>query len=276
MYAPARRAGRQTVAVPLPLEPSSRLELSVLDCTYDVLGPPAVLAVLASLFPAVPPSGTRRRVEVVEGWVLVDGVPAQEVPLREHTLEVLLMVLNAQSINDCRGYAVHAGAVARNGAVVAFPAVSGTGKSTLTAACLRAGLLYVSDEALVLDWEDGAVRSYPKPLTLSAWSAEAVGLVTPPDGLAERPVTAAELGGDVAVGPLALAHVVLLERGSTDLEARPRPDIATALLRHSFNHHRRPVQAFALATLMARSAHCWTLRYNNPADGAELVAELLS
>jgi hypothetical protein len=70
---------------------------------------------------------------------------------------------------------VHAGVVAAGGAAIAFPGPSGAGKTTLTVACLLAGLEYGSDEALCLDWETGAVLPYPRPLALTPAAAELAG-----------------------------------------------------------------------------------------------------
>ena len=92
---------------------------------------------------------------------------------------------------------------------IAFPSVSGNGKTTLTAACLLSGFSYISDEALVLDG-DGAVIPYPKPLALSKWSCETLGI---PEEGEETLVTAADLGADVAQGGIRVTDVVVAEFG---------------------------------------------------------------
>jgi hypothetical protein len=64
-----------------------------------------------------------------------------------------------------RGVFVHAGCVAVDGRAVVLPGRSLSGKSSLTAALLRAGADYYSDEYAVLD-SQGLVHPYPRKLLL--------------------------------------------------------------------------------------------------------------
>jgi hypothetical protein len=57
--------------------------------------------------------------------------------------------------------AVHAAGVGRAGQCVLLPAVSGTGKSTLTAALVAAGLDLLGDDTIVLDADNLAARPVP-------------------------------------------------------------------------------------------------------------------
>lgn len=193
-------------------------------------------------------------------------------------LQQLAAGVNAAALQAADCFAVHAGAVAADGAVVAFPAESGGGKSTLTAACLRAGLDYVTDEALCLSWDDAAVRPYPRPLALGPWSARAVG-VEPgdPETADETLLTAADLGARVATGPLRLAHVVLLDAAAAPGVAPLARSAAVAeLLRRSFTHWRRPDRAFELAHAVVAEARVWTLGRADPATDAAAIRSLLA
>jgi len=204
-------------------------------------------------------------------------------------LSVVAAEINALALAGVGCFAVHAGAVASGGSVVAFPAASGAGKTTLTAACLLAGLAYVTDEALCLDWTDGSVRPYPRPLALSPWSAAAVGLPATPAGSAdvgradvgpadaEVLVTAADLGAPVAAGPLRTAHVVLLDRpgGPAGLRPATRSAGVAELLRRSFTHWHRPERAFELAHEALADASVWRLSPSVPAADATAIAALL-
>src|SRR6266571_635115 len=60
---------------------------------------------------------------------------------------------------------VHAGVVEWRGRAIVIPGKTFTGKSSLTAAFVRAGARYLSDEYALIDAE-GRVRPYPKPLSL--------------------------------------------------------------------------------------------------------------
>ncbi|MDQ1715499.1 MAG: hypothetical protein QOC60_1444, partial [Frankiaceae bacterium] len=71
--------------------------------------------------------------------------------------------LNAAVIESCQPLTVHAGVVASPSGAIALPAVSGAGKSTLVAACLLAGLDYVSDEALHLGHGEYGGHAVPYP-----------------------------------------------------------------------------------------------------------------
>jgi hypothetical protein len=199
--------------------------------------------------------------------------------------------VNAAALDAAPMFAVHAGVVARGGIAIAMPATSGTGKSTLTAACLRRGFDYVSDEALCLHYPDGEIEPYPRPIALSRWSARtATRALDEIDGVPtgdEWLFTAADLGGRDACGAAALRHIVVLERQADDgtapdpahapkLDALPRPDAVTTLLRLSFNHYRRPADAVQLAAKVVAGASVWRLRYGDPHAAADLLWTALS
>lgn len=90
---------------------------------------------------------------------------------------------------------VHAGAVGYEGRAILIPGHSFTGKTTLTAALVRAGADYYSDEFAVLD-RDGLVHPYAKTLSLR------------PEGVqVEHRVE--ELGGTAGEAPLPIGLVVM-------------------------------------------------------------------
>jgi len=60
---------------------------------------------------------------------------------------------------------VHAGVVALGSRAIVFPGTSGTGKSTLVEALLKAGATYYSDEYAVVDAK-GDIHPFPRPLHL--------------------------------------------------------------------------------------------------------------
>jgi hypothetical protein len=91
---------------------------------------------------------------------------------------------------------VHAGVVAIDGRALLLPGRSFTGKTSLTAALLRAGASYGSDEYAVFS-ADGLVHPYPRPLAMR-------------DNGLRRRVPAADLGADSFTGPLPVAAVAVL------------------------------------------------------------------
>lgn len=182
----------------------------------------------------------------------------------------LMAALNLAVLENTPYFAAHAGAVAAGDSVIAFPADSGDGKSTLVAACLRSGFDYLSDEALALD-DTGRVVPYPKPVALSAWSRDRLGLhgegeesLFPSSALDSRP----HPGGE----PVSRLVLIEREQADTSLEPLPRSAGVTALLSRSFNHYKDPERAFRLATETARHAEVWRLPYHDPLTAAGLLA----
>jgi hypothetical protein len=93
---------------------------------------------------------------------------------------------------------VHAGCAAMNGRAIVLPGRTMSGKSSLTAALVRAGADYYSDEYAVLD-PRGLVRPYPRKLA-----------IRPFDGSSPRPVPVEDLGGRAGRGPAEVALVAVL------------------------------------------------------------------
>lgn len=189
-------------------------------------------------------------------------------------LPALVATINRSAVEGSQELAIHAGVVAMGGATIAFPAASGNGKSTLTAACLLAGFSYLSDEALVLD-ANGAVIPYPKPLALSQWSCEALGIDAEGE---ETLVTAADLGAGVSRGGTGVTDIVVAEFGDALEELAPLPKSAavSALLGLAFNHYKDPAGAFRMATEIAAKSHVWKLTYRDPLRAGQILRDHLT
>lgn len=93
---------------------------------------------------------------------------------------------------------VHAGCVVWRGRAVVLPGRSMAGKSSLTAALVRAGATYYSDEYAVVDAR-GLVRPYARPLS-----------IRPYDGSGARRVPVTALGGAAGRGPAPVGLVAHL------------------------------------------------------------------
>ena len=251
---------------------------AALDSRVRVEAPAGVLAALAGLLGPAADGAPTALVAVADRRVssadLLDGTAAQE-PCGDDPVGATLTALNRLALAQCADVAVHAAVVARGDRALALPGVSGVGKSTLAAACAQAGLAYVSDEALVLA-ADGRVRPYPRPVSLSAWSAGRLGLPHAP-GAAEQAHAAAALGA-VVTGPTRLVHVVVPRRGAGRPVLAPTGRAATAvlLLERSFNHYRAPAAALAAVAGACRGAQCWDLAVDDPRQAATVLADLLA
>ena len=208
-----------------------------------------------------------------------DGVPLLVSRRSPRMVPVLVNDLNREAIAACQSPAVHAGAVALGERAVLFPAVSGTGKSTMVAACVAAGFSYLTDEAVAFD-DDLTAHPYPKPIALSPESLRLLRL-PPLDGPGRSPkrlLTADDLGGRTERAQLDVGHIVLLERTAGDAELRPSEasTAAAALLSLSFNHFKDPVGAFDVASGIAQRATSWTLSAGDPRAAADLLVRALS
>lgn len=140
---------------------------------------------------------------------------------------------------------VHAGVVAWKGSAIVLPGRSFSGKSTMTAALLRAGAVYYSDEYAVFD-SQGRVHPYPRPLSIRD---EVTGLPT------EWPVEA--LGGSPGKGPLPVKLVLLgtYRPGSSWCPRRLSTGQGTlALMAHAVSARSRPTTALASLSRAASRA----------------------
>ena len=259
---------------------TGRLGLELLGVPVQVLpGAPGLEHVTALWRPFRRAAAAGPAYDVGPNGLRRDGLPvgAEGGRAAGEVLAAFAQDVNQHVIANTRHLAFHAGVVTLGDRAVAFPAQSGTGKSTMTLACTELGLGYVSDEALALD-DDGRVLPYPRPLGLvgpvpasmrSRGSVDVVGeTLVPPDTL-----------GAVAVDtrPAVVAIVVLDRRatGAPSLAPLPRAAIVTVMLQMSFNGWKDPARALLQATALASQATSFRLSYSEAVDAAPLVAGLL-
>jgi hypothetical protein len=139
---------------------------------------------------------------------------------------------------------VHAAVVGYRGRAIVLPGQSEAGKTTLTAALVRAGARYLSDEYAPID-DRGRVHPYAKPLSIG-----------PPRRRYPRLQPIEELGGVQHRGPLPVGLVVLTRYGAR--RWRPRqlsPGKAMLeLLSHTVSAQRSPANALRRLGLVATTA----------------------
>jgi hypothetical protein len=137
---------------------------------------------------------------------------------------------------------VHAGAVAHAGRAIVMPGESHAGKSTLVAALVRAGAIYLSDDFAPID-ASGMVHPYAKPLALRH------------DGPAQFDYDVTSLGGVAGDGPVPLGMVVLTryrERAEWQPQRLSAGDAVLGLMSHATQARARPEQTLRALT---RSVH---------------------
>jgi serine kinase of HPr protein (carbohydrate metabolism regulator) len=257
--------------------------VTVLGTTFDLEVDPGLAEEvrLGLVADGTPTKGSARlpvRVAERDGrWEVQVGSDRIEVPAGKSVLETILTEMNRLVFQLCPHLAVHAGAVALGDRVIAFPANSGGGKSTITAAFLRGGFDYVSDEALCLRRSDNEVVGYPRPIDLSRHSRAVLGLAESSTGSGSGVLPAA-FDVRVARGPLRLTDVVMLDRriGALSVDRISRGEVVHLLLRHSFNHFQAPSETFAQVVRIAREVRGWVAHYENAPEAVEALKEGLA
>ena len=144
---------------------------------------------------------------------------------------------------------VHAGVVEWRGRAIVIPGKTFTGKSSLTAAFVRAGARYLSDEFALID-EAGRVRPYPKPLSLRLNGGTAKAVDTPVE----------EIGGKQArrAVPVGCVVVTSYREGSRWRPRRLTPgETVLALLKNTIPARRRPKDALRRFRNVALGAEGW-------------------
>ena len=201
-------------------------------------------------------------------------------PERQHALATLLADLNQRAVASFEGFAVHSGVARLGDRILAIPVDSGGGKSTLTAALVVIGFEYLSDEGLCINYEDGQVVPYPKPISLAPWSRKALELADPEPGNSafEIAYAADQLGGRIGrSGKLTdIVFPIYDNTSKPHLEPLARSAAQANLLKLSFNHYKHPEKAFRLSSELVRNAECWEFTYSDPKQAAEYLKEHLS
>jgi hypothetical protein len=165
------------------------------------------------------------------GEISVDDITLSRHDDRTAAAEAMLSNLELWvAENASRAVFIHAGCVVADGRAIVMPGYSLDGKTTLTAALVRAGAEYYSDEFAVLDHR-GDVRPYPRPLS--------VRIAT---NSAER-VTAEGLGGRVGRGSARVGLIAALRydpRTGFAVESRMESRAALLLVPHAVPSRPRP------------------------------------
>lgn len=263
--------------------PQRRLAVEILGVHFDVVVEDphlsvALTALLADL--------TRPRTADADDLVRVTGkgpwhissaavvADATDVP---SALSAVMTALNLTAIRRTRTLSFHCSVVARGASGLVVPAPSGCGKTTLTGALLQRGWAYLSDEALCLSWDDLTPRRYARPLALSPWSAQVLGIDGVP-GTNEVFARPEDLGAELAGNDVRVGHIVLLDRDGSAPRLEPvhRAEAAAELLRRSFTHFQDPPVALAQVAKLVASATTQRLHLGDPREAADLLTERLT
>jgi hypothetical protein len=183
---------------------------------------------------------------------------------------------------------LHASAIKLDGAVVAFVASSGTGKSTLAANLAARGAPLVTDDVLAVASSAGVVLAHPGAALVGITEVEYQRLPA-----AGRAALGSRIGradklyysAEMATGPGPLAAICFLERGDAELElslAEQRPPEPRRLLGAAFLSHLqtpdRLLGHLVSCAEIAKATRVLTLRMParmSPVELAERVEERL-
>lgn len=219
--------------------------------------------------------GLRVMVSGVGPWLIQSPGHDCVEHVRSGAVSAIMAAVNRAAVASTPWLALHAAVVSRGTSAVVVPGRSGRGKTTLAACLLARGWDYVSDEALALGWSDSQIHAYPRPLALSAWAADLLG-VSGVAGADEVIVRPRDLGArPVSGNALNVTHIVTLQRdeGRPRLEPLHRADALSELLQRGFTHRDQPALALrVIAALTAQSA-CWQLRLGDPREAADLITD---
>jgi hypothetical protein len=157
---------------------------------------------------------------------------------------------------------VHAGVVAWNDRALLLPGPSFAGKTTLTAALVRAGATYYSDEYAVVD-EDGAIHPYPRDLQMRE-----------PGTTSQTSLPVASLCGKAGALPLRAA-TIFFTRYRPGARWDPQPVThgmaLLEMLRHTIPVQRTPARVMATLSRMLEGTTAWA----SDRDDAHSTAKLL-
>jgi hypothetical protein len=180
---------------------------------------------------------------------------------------------------------LHASAAELDGATALFVAPMEHGKTTLVAAMVRAGLRYVTDEAVAIDPSTGLVHPFHKPLSIGPGSFPVLPELEPsiPADVEQYlspswNVSVSALRSD-ALAPVSRPAVVVLPRydpdSSTQLEPITKAEALVELAGNAFNLADHGPSGFATLADLVRGCDCYRLTVNDLGSATELVVAAL-
>jgi len=183
--------------------------------------------------------------------IALDGLVVVRLPAGPLVLQYLLWHIDRLVVaTTTRHLLLHAGAVIADDGVTVLAGVMNSGKSTLTAALVRDGLGFITDEMVALDVGDQLVTPFPRPITLE-FGSWPLFEATADDGAhasngtrryLDPDETADETGDETAAGTgeserRPITHLVFPQFvAGTEIELTPvaPADAALELARHTF------------------------------------------
>lgn len=220
-------------------------------------------------------------------WYLVDFGDDRVVRTRwaRRAFGMLLWHVNQETIRRSHRFTLlHASAAERDGIAAIFPAPMESGKTTLVAGLLRAGLRYLTDEAAAIDPENLTVHPFPKALSIDPGSWGVLADLEPhvDPAVATYAIGQWQVVPDAirpaAVAPPTPVRFVVAPRYSPGAATRLEPVGRAGMLRlcidstFRFTEHGR--RNFAVLAELARRSECFRLTVGDLRTACDLVLEL--
>ena len=216
--------------------------------------------------------------------VLVDRELAAQEQVRGRIVSTVVHTLARQMIEACDALGIHAGGVVRHGVGVALPAQMESGKSTLTTGLIRAGFDYLTDEAVLLDWETLTAIPFPKPISLDPGSWYLFPELEPQAALppgykdAQWQIPPSAIRADAVGGPCRIRYFVFPEYANgaeTRLTPLRRAEATIELAKNTFRFNERPRRSLDALALAVRDADCYKLAIGDLETAVALLTQLV-
>jgi hypothetical protein len=208
--------------------------------------------------------------------------------LREpsYALAYLVWHINQEVVSNTSDLILfHASAVEADGVGLVFPAPMESGKTTLAAGLVRAGLRYLTDEAVGIDPQTLLIRPYPKALSVDPGSWEVLADLRPDLGPDLSPYLGAQWHVPATwIRPDAIATSCLprfvigpryVEGAPTALHPITRAEGLSLLAENSFNLTSHGPKGLDAMARLVRGCRCFRLTVGNLDEACELIVRLI-
>jgi hypothetical protein len=234
----------------------------------------------------VPSAEERRRGRAVYALLLRDGHLVRQAASLFGLVDALEWELGGTVIaRHPAMLALHAAAIARYRRALIVPAASGTGKTSLACALLRAGCAYLSDEAAMIDPCTREVHPFLKPLSIKRldWLNQHVGPLTEdPSAWVASTSAARRIHADAfatcQTAPVPVGWIVVPRgrtTGAPQIAPLPRVEALRALLANCLNADIHARRAAATLTGLVAGAACYAVTLGSPEETARQLCSLM-
>jgi hypothetical protein len=218
-----------------------------------------------------------------ELWFDDERLGAGDAP--EALVATLVHDLNRQALGGSEHLILHAGGVEHGGIGVALPGAMEAGKTTLVAGLVRAGLGYLSDEAVAVDRQSLRIHPYPKPLSVDrgAWFLfpelePHVDLPTDTYKKDQWQVAPRDIRPDPLGQPCSVAVIVFprYEEGlATSIQPLGRAEALVELAKNTYKFDVQGAPALDVLADVVRPADCYRLAGGDLDAAVAAVIDLL-